>query len=219
MSKVFVKAEAAAEYGTFASLLPMVDQAHPDLKPVRGRTAESLEKLREAARMEGRQEGYVEGLSEGQKEAFEASRVAHEAAVAAFRVALDEKAASLDDAMKAWYAAAEENLASLAVAIAAQVLGRELETSKDAVTHLAREAIQAVANADKVRIRVNPFDSELIAAHKALILAAGPTVRGVEIVDDPSIEGGVKIESDAGLIDATIRTQLELAFEALRRDA
>jgi flagellar biosynthesis/type III secretory pathway protein FliH len=110
-------------------------------------------------------------------------------------------------------------LGALAVVIAARILGRELSTSKDAVTELARDAIREVSAVDKVRIRVNPLDHNLLMDSRDLILAANPTVRGVEIVDDPTIEAGVKIESDAGLIDATIRTQLELALNALTRAA
>lgn len=217
LSRAFLRADAVPELGTFASLLPRVEEPKVEAKLLRGRSAELLQKLRDTAVSEGREEGYHEGFAEGQQEAFEATRMSMEASVVAFQQALDQKAESVAQAMDAWYASAEENLAALAAVVAARILGRELEVSKDTVTELTREAIRHVAAVDKARIRVHPFDVPLLAEKKAMILAAGSTLKGVEIVDDETIEGGVKIESDAGLIDATMRTQLELAFETLRR--
>ncbi len=219
LSRAFVRAREAPECGSFATLLPKVEEAKPELRQVRGRTAETLEKLREVALTEGREAGYHEGFAEGQQEAFEATRLAHEAGVVAFRIALDEQAARVEDRVQEWYREAEVGLAALATAVAARVIGREISQSPEVVIQIAREALQAISAVDKVRIRVNPFDAPILEKKKALILAANPTVRGVEIVDDPAIEGGAKIESDAGLIDATVRTQLELAFDSLRRAA
>lgn len=221
MSKAFVRAETRPEVGAFAPLLPRVGATPSDqIEKVKlGRTAEGLQRLREQAQAEGREEGFHEGFEEGQREAFEVTRLAMEAAVNAFRSALDEAAARVEDRIQDWYASAEPNLAALAVAISARVLGRELSVSADTVTEITREALREVAAVDKVRIRVNPFDAKVIAEKKAVVLAANPSIRGVEVVEDPSIVGGAKIESDAGLIDATIRTQLELAFESLRRAA
>lgn len=219
MSKAFVRAETSPTVGAFSALLPKVKPIPIDqVERVKlGRTAEGLQKLREQAQAEGRDEGYHEGFEEGQREAFEVTRLALEAGVNRFREALDQAAERIDAQMAEWYREAEVGLAGLAVAVAAQVLGRELTVSPDTVTEIARKAIREIAAVDKVRIRINPFDAKIIAEHKAKVLAANPSVHGVEIVEDPAIEGGVRIESDAGMIDATIRTQLELAFEALRR--
>jgi len=207
--------------GAFATLLPTVEPVPSDqVERVKlGRTAEGLQRLREQAMAEGRDEGFHEGFQEGQQEAFEVTRLAMEASVQAFRTALDEAAERVDAGIKAWYGEAEANLAALSVVIAARILGQEITASPDTITELTRTALKEVASVDKVRIRVHPFDAKLLADKKPLLLAANPSLRGVEIVDDPNIEGGAKIESEAGLIDATIRTQLEMALNALRREA
>lgn len=219
MSRAFVRAETRPEVGAFAPLLPKVQEMPSDqIEKIKlGRTAEGLQRLREQAQAEGREEGFHEGFEEGQQEAFEVTRLALEASVQAFGTALDQAAARIDDRVQEWYASAEANLAALAVAIAARILGREITQSADAVTEITKEALKEVAAVDKVRIRVNPFDAKTIAEKKAIVMAANSSIRGVEIVEDPAIVGGAKIESDAGLIDATIRTQLELAFESIRR--
>lgn len=221
MSKSFYRNGSQPEVGAFATLLPTVKPVPTDqVERVKlGRTAEGLQRLRDQAQEEGREEGYHEGFQEGQQEAFEVTKLAMEASVQAFRSALDQAAERVDAMVQAWYAEAETNLAALSVVVAAQILGRELSLAPDTITELTREALREVASVDKVRIRVHPFDAKVIADKKALLLAANPSLRGVEIVDDPNVEGGAKIESDAGLIDATIRTQLEMAYATLRREA
>ena len=180
-----------------------------------GRTAEGLLKLKEEARVEGR----VEGFETGRQDGFQDARSEMQQTVAEFREALDVAAQNVERAIADWYVASEQNLSELSIAIATRILGKELSVSADTITELVREAVRAVATADKIRIRVNPFDASILATNKDLVLAAHPTVRGVEIVEDPSMVGGAKIESDSGAIDATIQTQLELAFESLRRQA
>lgn len=221
MSKGFIRSGSGLAATATVLHLPKVDPIPVDqLEKVKlGRTAEGLQRLREQAQAEGREEGFHEGFKEGQQEAFEVTRLAMEASVEAFREALGHAAARVDERVREWYIEAEENVAALGVAIASRILGREITVSRDAITEIVRDALREVASADKVRIRVNPFDVQVIAEKKALLLSANASIRGVEIVEDPAIEGGAKIESDAGLIDATIQTQLELSYKALRRAA
>jgi flagellar assembly protein FliH len=219
LSRAFVRAEADSEVKGFLNLLPTLEKksVHGPAKAKLGRTAEGIQKLKEEARQEGIQEGFAEGFAAGREDGFQSVREEMERSVQEFKQALDAAAERVEGAIGEWYAASEEALSELSVLIAARILGRELSTSQDVITALVREAVGEVAAADRIRIRVNPFDAKILALHKDLVLAAHPTVRNVEIVDDPSISGGAKIESEAGAIDAAIRTQLELAYEALRR--
>lgn len=202
----------------FSTLLPNMDEkvAAGSRKARLGRTAEGLQKLQDDAKESGFKQGYEDGLLHGRDEGSQAVRDELADSVLAFRSALDEAASRVEDGIAEWYAASEQSLSELSVAIAARILGQELALKGDAITALVREAIREITTADKVRIRVNPFDSSVLAQEKSLILGANPTVRSIEIVDDPSIAGGARIESDSGVIDATIQTQLELALKAIR---
>jgi len=217
LSKAFLPAESVGLISPFATLLPSLDRGMDERhhRAKLGRTAEGLQKLKEEAKGEGRAAGFEEGRLEG----FQAARLEMQQTVAEFREALDVAALNVERAMADWYVASEQSLSELSVSIATRVLGKELTVAPDTITELVRDAVRAVANADKIRIRVNPLDANILAANKQLVLSSNTTVRGVEIVEDPSINGGAKIESDAGAIDATIQTQLELAFESLRRPA
>ena len=223
MSRNFVRAEALdrSELDPFSKLLPAVDAPTPNEQERArlGRTAEGLQKLRDEAKEEGREVGYVEGFEAGRAEGAAEVREELRQHVADFREALDLAAERIEGRVAQWYREAEAGLAPLAAAIACRILGRELQVSADSITELTREAVREIASMDKVRIRVNPFDAAILRGNRDFVLAANPSLRGVEVVDDPQVLAGAIVESDAGLIDAAVRTQLELAFNALRRVA
>jgi flagellar assembly protein FliH len=218
LSKAFVRASAPVQVSAFTALLPSMapSEESGSGRARLGRTAEGLHRLQEEAREAGRLEGHAEGLELGRLEGFQAARAEMEEYVEEFRKALDQAAGRVEDRIAEWYAGSEQKLAELSVLIAARILGRELALGGDAISEIVRIAIQEVAAADSIRIRVNPLDVPALSKERSLVLSAHPTVRSVEIVDDPSILGGARIESDSGAIDATIRTQLELAFDAIR---
>ena len=91
---------------------------------------------------------------------------------------------------------------------------------------VAEQAIDALLlSARHIVLRVHPDDHAVIAGHSAEAIAA----RGARVVADPTIaRGGCRIESDIGLVDATIDERWrravaalgsELALERGRRDA
>lgn len=223
MSRNFVRAEALdrSELDPFSKLLPAVSApSEKEQERIRlGRTAEGIQKLKDEAKEIGREEGFVEGFEAGRAEGAAEVREEMRQHVAEFCEALNLAAGRVEARVGEWYREAEAGLSPLACAIACRILGRELQVSADCITDLTREAVQEIASADKVRIRVNPFDASILRGNRDLVLAANPSLRGVEVVDDPQVLAGAIVESDAGLIDAAVRTQLELAFDALRRAA
>lgn len=119
-----------------------------------------------------------------------------------------------------WQAGLESPLASLAVVIATQILGRELTLDPDAVIGIARQAVGEVTHASTARIRVNPFQAPVVRARQSDILAASVSLRSVEkVVDDPTITSGCVIESDGGTVDAQIDGMIATALHTLRGDA
>jgi flagellar biosynthesis/type III secretory pathway protein FliH len=59
------------------------------------------------------------------------------------------------------------------------------------------------------RIRVNPFDVESLNASKEDLMALSTSLRSLEIVDDSAILGGCIIETDGGVVDASVDAQLQ----------
>jgi flagellar assembly protein FliH len=184
-----------------------------------GRTAESVRRAQEDATAAGFEKGREEGFSRGYELGMLAASDQCREHIEDFLTELQKAVGRVDAAMEGWYERSEEQLGRLAVVIAAQILGREIKTDSEIVLPFVKEALKEVAIADRVRIRLNPFDSDTVREHQAELLAMAPSVERVEIVNDPAISGGCLVESDAGAIDTTISAKLNLILEALREAA
>ena len=169
--------------------------------------AQIAEKIRQA-RQAGYQEGYRDGLValEGFKQSFASQTTAQ---VGALVRSVGEQLDALQQEMA-------RALAATATALARQVLRSELAMRPEAVATVAEQAIAALLpSARHIVLRVHPDDHALIAAHSADAIAA----RGARLVSDPAIErGGCRIESDIGLVDATIEERWRRAVAALGSD-
>ena len=155
--------------------------------------AQLAQQLR-AARQSGYQDGYRDGLValEGFKQSFAAQTTAQ------VGVLLGSIGRQLD--------ALQQDMASApaasATSLARQIVRSELATDPAGVARVAEQAIDALLlSARHIVLRVHPDDHAFVAAGAAEVIAA----RGIRIVPDAQISrGGCRIESDIGLVDATI---------------
>lgn len=202
-----------------------------EMPPVRSATERKREvdrKTVEEAREEGRQLGYREGVTagyemgklQGMTEGHADAVARHEERVAgeieAFRVGLMEAVESVFAARRAMLAELETVLGGLAVDVASRVVAKQVEVDPAVAVAIAREALREVTHATMARVRVNPFGSEAVRARADELMALSQTLRGVEIVDDPSLDGGCVVETDGGVIDARIAARLANLVEAAR---
>ena len=98
----------------------------------------------------------------------------------------------------------------LAVEIARRIVQRELRTDPGLIARTAESALEQIAAASDVRVRVHPLDARLLEQTMSEIVSAPDRAAAVEIVPDGSIErGGCVVESDRGIVDARLRTQFE----------
>ncbi len=111
--------------------------------------------------------------------------------------------------------AAEPELVRLALGIAERVLHQQIALDRGVVVEMAKTAISRLIERDTVTVRVNPADLERIREHRAELIAIGD-IRNLRIVEDKRVGGGgVVVETDAGTIDARIKTQLDEARKIL----
>lgn len=185
-----------------------------------GRTASALEVAKAAARAEGFAQGLEEGRLSGRAEGFEAAKTEEmarrKAAIDRFATELNQIGESVLAGVYDWFRQSEESLAALAMLTAARIIAREPATAPDSALSIAREAIADVTHAESARIRVNPFSAPALEEHKAELMAVSPSLKGIQIVDDPSILGGCVIESAGGVIDATLETRIASILNDLR---
>lgn len=172
------------------------------------REAQLAEQAR-AARQAGYQDGYRDGLVA--LEAFKQSFATQTSAqVAALVEALDAELGALQQEMARTLAVAATNLAR-------QIVRSELGTRPDLVAAVAQEAVDTLLlSARHITLRVHPDDLALVALGSADVLAA----RGARLLADATLaRGGCRVESDIGVIDASLEARWRRAVAALGCDA
>ena len=170
-----------------------IRELEDSIKRLEGR----LEDEKRAARQQGHQQGTSEGLQAGiQQEA------------AKWTDALGRLTRAIEEMSKSkarFRAEVEEDAVKLALAIARKVLNRELSSDPEALVGLARVALDKLNLRDLQRVRVHPADAPAIER----MLRASSSPKRVEVVADGTLErGGAIFETDRGMLDASVTTQL-----------
>lgn len=168
-------------------------------------TARQLELVAKKAHDDGFAQGRREGYAAGEAELAERAG------------ALTRLADGLAAALEEFDHAMEESLVDLAVALARQIIRREMKLDRSHIVGLVREALAQLAPGPReATIHLHPEDAALVREH----LAPLATLR---IVEDPVLErGDCRVQSDTARIDAGLDARLAaLAVAALggeRRD-
>ena len=158
-------------------------------------------------------DAYARGVEEGRREGeqVEANRLKN--AVRAAELALEE----IRESEARWLENIEENICSLAVAIARQIIDHELRVDTAVVEKLIRRALDEFPVAQPVRIRIHPRD-------QAVIESSGPEGRlppridgrEVQWLPDPNVvQGGCLVEGRDRIIDGRVDTALERVYRRL----
>ncbi len=126
---------------------------------------------------------------------------------------------ALADAWKSrddYLAGNETALLKLAVRIAEKLMGEELRTAPDTVAGMVREALRSVRRAKSLVIQVHPADEVLLKERLSTLRSTAGPARELEIRPNASLSrGDCIIESDIGLIDARLESQLKNLERAL----
>lgn len=171
-------------------------------------------------------EAKAQGFAQGQAEGFEAGRTAgyqagfeqayveasnqQAEAVRAFVAELQRVHDQLEESIAEWYVASEAEMEKLGVKVAEHLISAQLQLDRTIVIETTKNALRQITDANRARIRVNPFDSVILTSAREEILAASASLHGVEIVGDESISGGCIVETERGVVDATLDTRLEI---------
>jgi flagellar assembly protein FliH len=177
------------------------ERAHDSLEQTRIRELEGSLKLHERRledeRKAARDQGHQQGLAAGaQQEA------------AKWTDALGRLGRSIEEMSKSkarFRAEVEEDAVKLALAIARKILNRELASDPEVLVGLARIALGKLNLRELQRVRVHPGDAPAI--ERLVTASSGP--KRVEVVADNTLERGAAIfETDRGILDASVTTQL-----------
>ena len=169
--------------------------------------AQHAEALRQA-RQSGYQDGYRDGLValEGFKQSF-----AHQTTLS-----VGQLVKSIGAQLDAMQQEMAEALAATALSLARQIVRSELAARPESVAAVAQEALETLMlSARHITVRVHPDDHPLVAEGAGELLAA----RGARLAADAGVaRGGCIVESNIGLVDASIETRWRRAAAAIGRD-
>jgi len=163
------------------------------------------EAQKEAWREEARAEGYAAGLAQAERNA----RETREKAAMVLASAEQERIRLLSGL--------EEELAQLALTIARQVVARELGQTPAAVMAIAREALELVRNRERITVYANPAEADLFRARRGDLEGSLSDRALLVIIADAGVPpGGVRVETEQGLVDATLEARFAAVREALK---
>lgn len=173
-------------------------------------TAEALENLHR----EAHQEGYDTGFREGREAGYQQGRAQVEEEQRRLRALL----ASVEQAIEQLGQAASEELLSLALELAKQMLREALRVRPELLLPLVRDVLDSVpqhANHAHPHLRLHPQDAELVRAKMQTELAQG----GWRIVEDPTLErGGCRVETAIAEVDASLASRWQKLTALLSRN-
>jgi flagellar assembly protein FliH len=177
-------------------------------EPTQPDVAEVLAAQLRAARQSGYQDGYRDGLValDNFKQSFATQMTAQ----------IGLLVRSMGDQLDALEQQMAQSLAVSATQLARQIVRSELSTRPELVETVAREATEALLlSARHITVRVHPDDMAVVAQGAADVLAA----RGARLVADGQItRGGCLVESDIGVLDATLQARWSRGAAALGND-
>jgi flagellar assembly protein FliH len=154
--------------------------------------------------------GLADLQAEAHKEAFEQGLAeGREAGRAEVRTQVERLAGMFYDLAKPFEeldTEVERELLTLAMALARQIVRRELKTDPTQIIGIIREAIAALpVAAREVRVHLHPEDAAVVREH----LAPTESERAWSIIEDPVMaRGGCQISSATSRIDARLETRL-----------
>lgn len=167
---------------------------------------QSHQEIVEAATQDGFNVGYQEGREEAIKEnaqlLMETTNALNKLH-AAFPVAVKQN---------------EDKLIKLALEISREVIQEELQMKPELCLKAVERAIGKVSDLEKVLIKVNPLDLDIVLPKQEYFKSLLPDVQDFVITGHYSIErGGCHIETNSGTIDAQITTQLAVVEEVFQQ--
>ena len=179
-----------------------------------------LARNRRVADLQGiEREAWDKGHAEGREAGIAAVRKEEQAAVQELDRRVQSLGAILDFMSKPIAALDDEvqrQLATLAGAIARQIVRRELKTHPDEIVAVIRETVALLPiTAREVRVHLNPEDAKLVRTR----LAEASGDRAWSIAEDPIIaRGGCRVSSESSSIDAQLEQRIGAAIAAVLGD-
>ena len=112
----------------------------------------------------------------------------------------------------------EDTMLQLSVHIAQKIIGEELRLHPDTIISIIREAMKSTRTGKRLSIQVNDAEAVYVRSRAEQLKQFLGSIGEIEIVPSAGVTpGGCVIESELGIIDARLETQLKFLLDALLR--
>lgn len=85
----------------------------------------------------------------------------------------------------------------------------ELDSTPAALLKFVQEALNTVPEAMDVRIRANPRDAVILRQNKEQLINLLQRAKDIDIREDKQVSEGIILQTESGVIDAQLKTQVE----------
>ena len=175
-------------------------QSFVDAEGIISSSRKQAERILEAARREReseRQRGYQQGLLEGRREMAERM--------------IDAVERNVD-----YFSHMEQKVVDIVVEALKKILG-EID-QREKILKIVQNALAVVRNQAKVTLRVCPDEAAYVRSRVDDILKQYPGIGYLDVSPDPRLkEGGCILETEMGVVDASVDVQLEAICRSLAR--
>jgi len=189
----------------------MTTKANEYLDKVRAEAVAIVAKARQDATVV-RKQAEEEGRQAGMQAVEQVVQKQLATALPALKQAIEE----IHDAKQAWQRHWEATAVHVAAAIAKRVIRRELSKDPQITLTLVREALQLASGSSQLRIHLNPADHAAIGSQIDMLAKEFSSLSTAELIADDKITlGGCRVETEFGIIDQQIESQLKRIEEEL----
>jgi len=157
-----------------------------------------------------RKEAYAEGYAEGEKAGQQSSSRQLTPVINNFSQAVEE----LEKIKKNIFLNAEKKTLNLALAVARKIVIREIESNREVIFDIIREALDSIVDREGITIRVNPEDYRHVTQSNGRLSEMIDDYEHITFEEDSTISGGgCLIKTRMGDIDARVDRQFKVIEE------
>ncbi|WP_291964886.1 FliH/SctL family protein [Caloramator sp.] len=168
---------------------------------------------------EAKEEGYKEGLTKGYNDGY--NKAILEAKEEAYKII--EKAnkylEGIYTEVNGYVEKSKDDIINLAVEIAKEVLKSELSISSEAIINCAQKALSKVKQKSNIILKTSINDYKILKLRQEELEQFIDSSSALIIVADSNLQNGdIYLETNNGIIDATVETQLKTILNKLLKE-
>jgi flagellar assembly protein FliH len=192
----------------------MTTEAQAQADQIIAEAEEAAEQIRAEASAEGEKKGYEAGMAKAEQDC----RAKYEQLERELKASVEAQKDQQNRDYEARVAELEPMLVDKLADIFAAVTGARLENEKETVMFLLNRALTQAESGRNYIVHVSPQDYEEVRAHKEDVAkGTGLMAENFEIVEDVTLSAGAcMIESEGGIWDCSLGTQLKLLAAQLK---